>query len=180
MADALKKQEAMTKLLEFSALQHVSSGMERQHSDHDKTLVIQGQGKILLALLDQDQVSQKDLAQKLNLTPQSTAEFVRKLEKKGDVTRTKSESDRRLTIVSLTTAGKGHAHDLWQTSMPFLNVLDDTELVQLSSILAKINGSMYETITQKDHTWIGKLKWMLVREYMDDIHDGETKSDNQK
>jgi len=63
--------------------------------------------------------------------------------------------------------------------MPFLNVLDDTELVQLSSILAKINGSMYETITQKDHTWIGKLKWMLVREYMDDIHDGETKSDNQ-
>ncbi|KLD59331.1 hypothetical protein WP50_19290, partial [Lactiplantibacillus plantarum] len=67
---------------------------------------VEGQGKILLALADEDHLSQKQLASRLGMSPQSTSEFVYKLVNRQLVTLSKSTKDRRVNLVNLTAAGR--------------------------------------------------------------------------
>lgn len=182
MSDLFKQQTTTRKLIEFGALQHVADDIHRRHSarEHpERQTIVQGQGKILLALLTEDHVSQKDLATKLNLTAQSTAEFVRKLEKKKFVTREKSITDRRVTLVSLTPMGRKEASQTIDEIPPFLEVLDDRELDQLAAILTKINTSMYDDIAAADPTWFNKFHQMLTGYYSNIFHQGEHRHEDE-
>jgi DNA-binding MarR family transcriptional regulator len=64
-----------------------------------------GQGRILAILKMQPEISQKDLSYLLDMRPQSLGEFLSKLEKNGYITRTPSETDRRVMNIKLTKEG---------------------------------------------------------------------------
>ena len=66
----------------------------------------QGQGRILALLKAESRMTQKELAQKLNMRQQSMGEFLAKLEKNGYLTRSPSEEDRRTMIIELTEKGR--------------------------------------------------------------------------
>lgn len=73
---------------------------------------LHGQGRILRTLLENGSLSQKALADLLNLRPASLCEALAKLEAQELVTREKDESDRRSVIISLTPAGRETAEEV--------------------------------------------------------------------
>lgn len=156
MPDLTKQKIAAGKLVEFGMVQRTADEVtDRDHADQSD--FFQGQGKILLALSQADHLSQKELATRLSLTAQSTAEFVNKLVKKQLVTKEKSTTDRRKTIISLTDAGRKTAANVATEIPPYLSVLTDEELDQLAAILTKINASLYEEISTANPTWYDKF-----------------------
>ncbi|SFL92698.1 DNA-binding transcriptional regulator, MarR family [Gracilibacillus orientalis] len=75
-----------------------------------------GQEILLMQLWDQDGQSQNCLGRTLRLDHSTIAKSVRRLEDTGLVTRSRSEEDGRVTIVSLTQAGqdlKTKVTDVW-------------------------------------------------------------------
>lgn len=64
-----------------------------------------GQGRVLAVLKLQPEISQKDLLYLLDMRPQSLGELLSKLEKNGYITRTLSETDRRVMNIKLTKEG---------------------------------------------------------------------------
>lgn len=174
MDHLLKQQVATSKLVEFGALRHVANDIGHRDNDHQENqLIVQGQGKILLALMTEDNVAQKQLADKVNLTAQSTAEFVRKLEKRRLVTRKKSTVDKRVTVVSLTALGRQEANQSLQEIPSFLQVLSDEELDQFAGLLSKINDGLYAEIGDADPTWFNKFHQLLTSHYLRQFHAGE-------
>lgn len=180
MNDILKRQNAVSQLLAFWALQHVTDDMNRGHGHgRNGMMLVQGQGKILLSLMQEDHVAQKNLADKLGLTAQSTAEFVKKLEQKDYVTREKLPSDRRVTIVSLTELGRQEANNALQNTMPFLQVLSDEELDQLTIIVSKINKHLYDNIAEASPNLLTKIHQFTLNRYLNHLHDGELSSKSE-
>lgn len=161
MPNLLKQKNAAGKLIEFGMVRHVADKVTHRNSDEEGKFMFQGQGKILLALSQTDGLSQKELATRLDLTAQSTAEFVNKLVKKGLVTKEKSTTDRRMTIIRITDLGRQTT--TMESAVPeFLNILTDEELDQFSNILTKINTHLYSEIDNADHQNIfSKSKQMI-------------------
>lgn len=160
MPDLTKQKNAAGKLIEFDMVHHTADEVaHRNHTDKDKhPLRFQGQGKILLALSQADGLSQKELATRLNLSVQSTAEFVNKLVKKDLVSKEKSTTDRRKTIIRLTTLGQQTASAETAKVPKFLTGLSDTELDQLTAILTKINNNLYAEIDAASPTETNKFE----------------------
>jgi len=160
MPNLAKQKNAAGKLIEFGMIRHTADEIaHRNHTDKgERPLRFQGQGKVLLALSQEDGLSQKTLATRLNLTVQSTAEFVNKLVKKNLVTKEKSTTDRRKTIIRLTDQGRTAAETETAKVPEFLTNLTDTELDQLTSILTKINANLYDEINTADDTKSGKVQ----------------------
>lgn len=161
MPNLLKQKNAAGKLIEFGMVRHVADKVTHRNSDEEGKFMFQGQGKILLALSQTDGLSQKELATRLDLTAQSTAEFVNKLVKKGLVTKEKSTTDRRMTIIRITDLGRQTT--TMESAVPeFLNALTDEELDQFANILTKINTHLYAEIDNADHQNIfSKSKQMI-------------------
>ncbi|CAJ1203443.1 MarR family winged helix-turn-helix transcriptional regulator [Companilactobacillus nantensis] len=161
MPNLLKQKNTAGKLIEFGMVRHVADKVAHRNSDEDEKFMFQGQGKILLALSQNNGLSQKELATRLDLTAQSTAEFVNKLVKKGFVTKEKSTTDRRMTIIRITDLGRQTT--TMESSVPeFLNALSDEELDQFANILTKINTHLYAEIDNADHQNIfSKSKQMI-------------------
>jgi len=100
-----------------------------------------GQGRVLGLLKLKPEISQRELNYLLDMSKQSLAELLAKLEKAGLITREPSPDDKRVTMVRLTEAGL--AADQQEGVSPtnvneLLSVLDDDELVQFSSYLARL------------------------------------------
>ncbi|MFC6260550.1 MarR family winged helix-turn-helix transcriptional regulator [Levilactobacillus fujinensis] len=169
MPDLTKQKKAAGKLIEFGMVRHTADDLiHRDHADkNEHPLRFQGQGKILLALSQTDGLSQRDLAARLNLTAQSTAEFVNKLVKKQLVTKEKSTTDRRKTIIHLTDLGRATAATETAEVPEFLNVLTDTELDQLAAILTKINASLYDEINTANPTRFDKFQQTVTNHLRD-------------
>ncbi|MGQ2374633.1 MarR family winged helix-turn-helix transcriptional regulator [Companilactobacillus zhachilii] len=161
MPNLLKQKNAAGKLIEFGMVRHVADKVTHRNSDEEGKFMFQGQGKILLALSQTNGLSQKELATRLDLTAQSTAEFVNKLVKKGLVTKEKSTTDRRMTIIRITDLGRQTT--TMESAVPeFLNALTDEELDQFANILTKINTHLYAEIDNADHQNIfSKSKQMI-------------------
>lgn len=71
-----------------------------------------GQGRVLTLLTMQSNISQKDLAYILGMRPQSVGELLGKLEKNEWITRTPSDEDKRVMLISLTEEGREKAKQL--------------------------------------------------------------------
>lgn len=65
-----------------------------------------GQGRVLAMLSLKPQISQKELSYLLDIRPQSLGELLGKLEKGGYLTRSPSETDRRVMEIELTEKGR--------------------------------------------------------------------------
>ncbi len=99
----------------------------------------------ILALLDKaGSLSQRKLAEELDIRPQSVSELLVKLEKDGYITRTQNEQDKREILVSLSEEGKkraGEVKDLEEKqTADFLAPLDEEERKTLFSLLTKLTN----------------------------------------
>lgn len=168
MTDLINQEKTASKLVEFGMLQNIAED-DAQHKNDYKTL-FQGQGKILLALSDNDNLSQRDLAENLNMTPQSMAEFVCKLENRGLVSRKKSSTDKRVTIVSLTEEGRLETEKRTQAIPKYLRALNTEELAQFNNILDKINKQMYLDIKDADPTLHNKYHQLMLNHVLSKLH----------
>ena len=71
-----------------------------------------GQGRVLALLALQETISQSDLAFLLGMRSQSLGELLVKLEKNGFITRSTSDADKRVTLITLTEEGKNAAAEV--------------------------------------------------------------------
>lgn len=113
-----------------------------------------GQGRVLAILKMKPEISQKELTYLLNMSKQSLAELLSKLEKNGRITREQSEDDPRSKIIKLTEAGAKAAEDI-EDSVPdaakILDCLNDEELKNLSGYLARIIQHCQEQFPDDDY-----------------------------
>jgi len=64
------------------------------------------QSGILFALHQEDSMSQKELAKRLNVTPPSITSMIKKMEQEGYITRKADEQDQRVMRLTLAQKGK--------------------------------------------------------------------------
>lgn len=168
MPNLLKKKSAAGKLMEFNMVRHTVDNMYHRNSDQgERRFLFQGQGKILVALSQNDGISQKELATSLDLSAQSTAEFVNKLVNKGLVTKEKSTTDKRVSIIKLTESGREIATKESEKIPEFFDVLTDEELDQFTNILTKINTKLYDEINESNSSLFKKTQ-KIVKEHFRD------------
>ncbi len=137
MPELLNKQQLAMKLFEFSELQD----MYAEQTDHELPF-FKGQNKVLIALTDHDNISQKKLAEQLGISMQSTAELVSKLQKKNYVTKKKSEKDGRVQLIRLTDRGREEAEKSRSYIPDYLDCINDDEKKQLAKIMDKMNTAI--------------------------------------
>ena len=118
-----------------------------------------GQGRVLKLLKMQPEISQKDLAELLDMRPQSLGELLAKLENTGFVTRGPSDSDKRIMIVRLTEKG---AEAGSQDADPpvhdaLFSCLSEEEQTNLSEYLSRIIGKL-EAESSDGQNWPG-FQW---------------------
>lgn len=162
MSTRLERHQLANKILEFSIMQH----LDTDYDDHqyDWHNAFSGQGKMLLTLSQEDNISQKELATRLDLTPQSTAELVKKLEKKKLITKVKSENDGRIFLISLTSLGKERINKI-DTSVPdYLSYLTDEEQQQYGVLLTKMTDGLRDKIKNQDTTFHNGIHKLLLHE----------------
>ena len=100
-----------------------------------------GQGRVLAALNQNPEISQKDLTRQLGMSKQSLAELLGKLEKNGMIRRTQSEKDKRSVIVHLEAKGRQAASELGDFSYDVEHIFDclnETERTQFEGYLQRI------------------------------------------
>jgi DNA-binding MarR family transcriptional regulator len=104
-----------------------------------------GQGRILAILKLQQEISQKDLTFLLDMRPQSLGELLFKLERNGYITRTPSETDRRVMNIKLTEEGIKATEATEQQEDKFdklFECLSEEEQRNLSNYLDRIIESL--------------------------------------
>lgn len=99
-----------------------------------------GQGRILSILKMKPEMSQKELSYLLEMRPQSLGELLSKLEKKGYISRTPSETDRRVMNIKLTKEGEEavEASDQEFSFDKVFECLNEDEQQNLSNYLGRI------------------------------------------
>lgn len=119
------------------ALLHKSS-----HFLHHRRGGKRGQGKILKLLAEHSEISQKELQELLGIESGSMSELVIKLEQKGLITRTKDESDKRMTKLMITHLGLEVSKEIEEKDEEEDKLLADFltpgEQEQLKELLSKL------------------------------------------
>lgn len=106
-----------------------------------------GQGRVLQALMFTSDISQKDLAQLLDMRQQSLAELLAKLEAKGLITREQDPDDRRRQLIRLSDEGRTAAEEMQpaeedQGDFALFDCLSNEEKEQLDVLLARITEGL--------------------------------------
>jgi DNA-binding MarR family transcriptional regulator len=128
------------------------------HFLHHKRGGKRGQGKILVILAEHPEISQKELQDMLGIESGSMSEIVIKLEHKGLITRTKDDTDKRMTKLMITDLGieltkENEARDTEEDKLLFSSLTEE-EQEQLKILLGKmIKGweENYEVIRESRH-----------------------------
>ena len=107
-----------------------------------------GQGRVLSLLKMQPEITQKDLSYLLDMRPQSLGELLGKLEKKGFITRTPSEDDRRIMIIQLTPDGEKAAESPENKSDDFFGILNSEEKEQFNEYLKRLIENLEEKMNK--------------------------------
>jgi len=128
------------------------------HFMHHKRGGKRGQSRILIILAEHPEISQKELQEILGIESGSMSEIVIKLEHKGLITRTKDESDKRMTKLMITELGLELSKEIetrdTEEDKLLLESLTEEEQEQLKALLKKmIQGweKNYEVIREKRH-----------------------------
>ncbi|MFM9278575.1 MarR family winged helix-turn-helix transcriptional regulator [Paenibacillus jiagnxiensis] len=109
-----------------------------------------GQELMLMQLWDQDHQSQQSLGRTLRLDHSTVAKSVRRLEEAGLVSRSRSAEDGRVTIVSLTQAGRdleSKVIEVW-SKVESATTADLTE--QEKELLVKLSHKISSSIEKDD------------------------------
>lgn len=105
-----------------------------------------GQPPLLFSLMKNKVLSQKEIAEKLNIKPATVNVMVKRLEKTGLVEKSKDEVDLRVSRVKLTEKGEKTCLEAMDTmnkiSKKIFQCLTETEEENLKFLLNKINENM--------------------------------------
>jgi DNA-binding MarR family transcriptional regulator len=101
-----------------------------------------GQNSILKILADGSTIHQSELVKQLDMRPQSASEMLKKLEKRGLITRQQSETDKRVFDLQITEQGKKMYKQSEEFTPIALSVLTDEEKRQFADILDKLAGEI--------------------------------------
>ena len=131
------KETVTEQLQKMHRLMHRSScrGRKKGHNPH------RGQGRVLKLLAKNADITQKELASLLDMSKQSLAEVLGKLEKNDLITRAPDEADKRVLIIRLTEEGKNIAEELGKKRdniLLMLDCLEEAELKIFSNYLERI------------------------------------------
>ena len=120
----------------------------------DKVSIHRGQGRVLALLTEEGDLSIAQLVESLDIRPSSASELVKKLEQQGYVTRTVSEDDKRVSILSITPEGKSILEKTGEVNADYFEEmfsgLDSNEQEQLSTLLDKLVTSLKAKGEAKD------------------------------
>jgi DNA-binding MarR family transcriptional regulator len=131
----INEQLQQLQMLMHRASFHYFIGGGSIHNPH------RGQGRVLAILKMKPEISQKELTYLLNMSKQSLAELLAKLEKNGYITREPSEGDKRVMTIKLTEEGMKTADDVDDDTLETSKILDclnDEELAAFSEYLGRI------------------------------------------
>ena len=129
-----------------------------------------GQGLVLRVLKMQPEISQKDLTYLLDMSKQSVAELLVKLEKSGYITREPSEEDRRTSNIKLTAEGCAVADEMDDTSQETgkaFDCLSDEEMKILSDFLGRIIKQLEELSGDEND-----LREQMMKKFKENHPDG--------
>lgn len=103
-----------------------------------------GQGRVLALLKLKPEMSQKELSNILDIRSQSLGELLSKLEKSGYITRTPSETDRRVMDIRLTEEGRKASEQNEQKldSEALFGCLNEEEQAALRDYLSRIISTL--------------------------------------
>ncbi|MGX6962151.1 MarR family winged helix-turn-helix transcriptional regulator [Vagococcus xieshaowenii] len=103
---------------------------------------MRGQYRCLLALDNRGTLSQKELAEVLQIRSTSAGELIAKLEQKGYVSKKVSPNDKRVSIISLTEEGRIQAELVKKKRIEahkeMVSILEEDEKENFYQILSKI------------------------------------------
>ena len=101
-----------------------------------------GEPLILRLLIEQDGLTQRDLATKIRRSRAWVTKLLQDMEKAGMVARQDDDADQRLTRVFITERGREREAELDKILMEFLNktvgALNEQELLDLERLLSKL------------------------------------------
>lgn len=100
-ADMISDKELADMMRKFSRRQR-----KLYHSRLDKTGVYNSQCRLLMILVNNPDISQKELASRLSISPSAVTVSIKKLEKDGYLKRNTDKADNRCNNVYLTHEGK--------------------------------------------------------------------------
>lgn len=133
------------------------------HILHHKKGGKRGQGKILKILATQQEINQKELQEILGIESGSMSELVIKLEQKGLITRTKDETDKRMTKLMITELGHELSKELEtrdeEENKLLYGSLSEQEQEELKTLLKKLLQGWeekYELLREKQNSHFDK------------------------
>ena len=113
---------------------------------HTMRRISEGKGsrkRVLILLLENRGITQRELTQRLGIQPGSASEVIGKLEAAGLIERAPSESDRRTADIRLTEAGERLAQEACAERKArheqMFSVLSEAEKDELLSLLERVN-----------------------------------------
>lgn len=126
---------------------------------HTMRHISEGKGsqqRILILLLENDGMTQKELTSRLGVQPGSVSEVISKLEKSGLIFRTTSEADHRTMNILLTEDGKNVAQDAYalrkERHEKMFSSLSDQEKSTLLHLLEKVNRDWDEKFRKQEES----------------------------
>ncbi len=125
-----------------------------------------GQGRILSILKMKPEISQKELTYLLDMSKQSLAELLSKLEKSGYITREPSEEDRRVSNIKLTEKGAAAADEMEDETKDMADLLDclaDEEVNTLNEYLKRIMEHYDEKFTDENF----EMRKKMMEQFME-------------
>ncbi|UKA59295.1 MarR family winged helix-turn-helix transcriptional regulator [Arthrobacter sp. FW306-2-2C-D06B] len=106
-----------------------------------------GQELLVMRLFDQPAQSQASLTRWLGVEPPTTAKMLARMEKAGFVERTRSVTDRRVTLVTLTSAGRAlhrRVSTVWEDLEKVTTAnLTDAEIQELERLLRRLIANLH-------------------------------------
>ena len=105
-----------------------------------------GQVPVLMELERHGEMSQRELAERVRVTPATISGMLKRMERAGFICRTADANDARVSLVSLTEEGRAQceiAKRLFdETCCQMLEGLDEESLAQLKSLLTRIQANL--------------------------------------
>lgn len=123
---------------------------------HRKNPPLQGKSRLLVILYrNEDEITQRDLLDQVNIRSASLSETLCKMEKDGLITRTKCENDRRNVRITLTEAGREEARQCTRRqhdeAVKLFSVLSYEERKELLQMLTRLHDCWLEHVPQKEN-----------------------------
>jgi MarR family transcriptional regulator, organic hydroperoxide resistance regulator len=139
--------------LDFLLAQVARLHHHRAHELLDELRLYRGQPPVLLALWEQDGLTHRELAQKLEITPATITRMIQRMEKSGFVERRPDRRDQRISRVHLTEAGQ-HIRARLQAVFDQMELEDFTgftleERGLLRTFLLRIRDNLARTTNEK-------------------------------